>query len=80
MKKLILVLLVSLGSLSTYAQKNGFGIKGGLSSTQVNFEGGSWCQVMPKWVITWVCLPDLGVLVFLFNPKYCSLKRADSLN
>jgi hypothetical protein len=45
MKKLILVLLVSLGSLSTYAQKNGFGIKGGLSSTQVNFEGG---QLVPS--------------------------------
>jgi hypothetical protein len=39
MKKLVLVLLVSLGSLSAYAQKNGFGLKGGLSSTQVNFEG-----------------------------------------
>jgi len=39
MKKLVLVLLVFLGSLSAYAQKNGFGLKGGLSSTQVNFEG-----------------------------------------
>jgi hypothetical protein len=39
MKKLVLVLLVSLGSLSAYAQKIGFGLKGGLSSTQVNFEG-----------------------------------------
>jgi len=39
MKKLVLILLVSLGSLSAYAQKIGFGLKGGLSSTQVNFEG-----------------------------------------
>ena len=39
MKKLVLVLLVFLGSLSAYAQKIGFGLKGGLSSTQVNFEG-----------------------------------------
>lgn len=39
MKKLVLILLVFLGSLSAYAQKNGFGLKGGLSSTQVNFEG-----------------------------------------
>jgi len=38
MKKLVLVLLVFLGSLTAYAQKNGFGLKGGLSSTQVNFE------------------------------------------
>ncbi len=38
MKKLVLVLLVFLGSLTTHAQKNGFGLKGGLSSTQVNFE------------------------------------------
>jgi hypothetical protein len=45
MKKLVLVLLVSLGSLSAYAQKNGFGLKGGLSSTQVNFEGG---QLVPS--------------------------------
>jgi hypothetical protein len=45
MKKLVLVLLVFLGSLSVYAQKNGFGLKGGLSSTQVNFEGG---QLVPK--------------------------------
>ena len=45
MKKLVLVLLVSLGSLSAYAQKNGFGLKGGLSSTQVNFEGD---QLVPK--------------------------------
>jgi hypothetical protein len=39
MKKLVLVLLISLGSLSAYAQKNGLGLKGGLSSTQVDFEG-----------------------------------------
>ena len=39
MKKLALIVLVTLSSLSVYAQKNGFGIKGGLSSTQVNFEG-----------------------------------------
>jgi len=39
MKKLALILLVTLSSLSVYAQKNGIGIKGGLSSTQVNFEG-----------------------------------------
>jgi hypothetical protein len=39
MKKLALIVLVTLSSLSTYAQKNGFGLKGGLSSTQVNFEG-----------------------------------------
>lgn len=39
MKKLALIVLVTLSSLSLYAQKNGFGIKGGLSSTQVNFEG-----------------------------------------
>jgi hypothetical protein len=39
MKKLVLILLVFLGSLSAYAQKIGFGLKGGLSSTQVNFEG-----------------------------------------
>ncbi len=45
MKKLVLVLLVSLGSLTAYAQKNGFGLKGGLSSTQVNFEGG---QLVPS--------------------------------
>ena len=45
MKKLVLILLVSLGSLSAYAQKNGFGLKGGLSSTQVNFDGG---QLVPK--------------------------------
>ncbi len=38
MKKLVLVLLVFLGSLTAHAQKNGFGLKGGLSSTQVNFE------------------------------------------
>ena len=45
MKKLVLILLVSLGSLSAYAQKIGFGLKGGLSSTQVNFEGG---QLVPS--------------------------------
>lgn len=39
MKKLALIVLVTLSSLSLYAQKAGFGIKGGLSSTQVNFEG-----------------------------------------
>ena len=39
MKKLALILLVTLSSLSLHAQKAGFGIKGGLSSTQVNFEG-----------------------------------------
>jgi hypothetical protein len=39
MKKLVLILLISLGSLSAYAQKNGLGLKGGLSSTQVDFEG-----------------------------------------
>lgn len=38
MKKLVLVLLVFLGSLTAYAQKNGFGLKGGLSSSKVNFE------------------------------------------
>ncbi len=39
MKKLVLIILVSLTSLSLYAQKNGVGIKAGLSSTQVDFEG-----------------------------------------
>ena len=39
MKKLALIVLVTLSSLSLHAQKAGFGIKGGLSSTQVNFEG-----------------------------------------
>jgi hypothetical protein len=39
MKKLALIVFVTLSSLSLYAQKNGVGIKGGLSSTQVNFEG-----------------------------------------
>lgn len=39
MKKLALIVLVTLSSFSLYAQKAGFGIKGGLSSTQVNFEG-----------------------------------------
>jgi len=39
MKKLALIVLVTLSSLSLYAQKNGVGIKAGLSSTQVNFEG-----------------------------------------
>ena len=45
MKKLALIVLVTLSSLSLYAQKNGVGIKGGLSSTQVNFEGG---QLVPS--------------------------------
>ena len=39
MKKLVLISLISLTSLSLYAQKNGVGIKAGLSSTQVDFEG-----------------------------------------
>jgi hypothetical protein len=39
MKKLALIVLVTLSSLSLYAQKNGVGIKAGLSSTQVDFEG-----------------------------------------
>lgn len=39
MKKLALLILVTLSSLSLYAQKNGVGIKAGLSSTQVDFEG-----------------------------------------
>ena len=39
MKKLALILLVTLSSLSLYAQKTGLGVKAGLSSTQVNFEG-----------------------------------------
>jgi Outer membrane protein beta-barrel domain len=39
MKKLALVVLVTLSSISLYAQKNGVGIKAGLSSTQVDFEG-----------------------------------------
>lgn len=39
MKKLAFIALFTLSSLSLYAQKNGIGIKGGLSSTQVNFEG-----------------------------------------
>jgi hypothetical protein len=45
MKKLVLVLLVTLSSVTVFAQKNGLGIKGGLSSTQVNFEGG---QLVPS--------------------------------
>ena len=45
MKKLVLVLLFAFGSFAVHAQKNGFGLKGGLSSTQVNFEGG---QLVPK--------------------------------
>lgn len=45
MKKLVLVLLVSLGTLSVYAQKYEIGLKGGLSSTQVNFEGN---QLVPS--------------------------------
>lgn len=39
MKKLALVVLVTLSSISLYAQKNGVGIKAGLSNTQVDFEG-----------------------------------------
>jgi hypothetical protein len=39
MKNLVLFLIVTLSSLSLYAQKNGVGIKAGLSSTQVNFKG-----------------------------------------
>ena len=39
MKKLALIVLLTLSSLSLFAQKNGVGIKAGLSSTQVNFEG-----------------------------------------
>ncbi len=39
MKKLALIVLVTLSSLTLYAQKNGVGIKAGLSSTQVDFEG-----------------------------------------
>lgn len=38
MKKLVLIVLVTLSSLSGYAQKNGVGIKAGLSSTQVDFK------------------------------------------
>jgi hypothetical protein len=38
MKKLVLIVLVTLSSLSLYAQKNGVGIKAGLSSTQVDFK------------------------------------------
>ena len=45
MKKLVLVLLFVLSSLTLHAQKNGFGLKPGLSSTQVNFEGG---QLVPS--------------------------------
>ena len=39
MKKLALIVLVTLSSLSLYAQKNGVGLKAGLSSTQVDFKG-----------------------------------------
>ena len=39
MKKLAFIVLFTLSSFSLFAQKNGIGIKGGLSSTQVNFEG-----------------------------------------
>lgn len=39
MKKLVLVLLFAIGSFAVQAQKNGFGIKAGLSSTQLDFEG-----------------------------------------
>ena len=45
MKKLTLIVLLTLSSLSLFAQKNGLGLKGGLSSTQVNFEGG---QLVPS--------------------------------
>ena len=45
MKKLVLVLFVTLSSITVFAKKNGLGIKGGLSSTQVNFEGG---QLVPS--------------------------------
>jgi len=45
MKKLTLIVLLTLSSLSLFAQKNGVGIKAGLSSTQVNFEGG---QLVPS--------------------------------
>jgi hypothetical protein len=45
MKKLVFVLLFVSSSLAVHAQKNGFGLKGGLSSTQVNFEGG---QLVPS--------------------------------
>jgi hypothetical protein len=45
MKKLVFVLLFVLSSIAVHAQKNGFGLKGGLSSTQVNFEGG---QLVPS--------------------------------
>jgi hypothetical protein len=39
MKKLTLIVLLTLSSLSLFAQKNGVGIKAGLSSSQVNFDG-----------------------------------------
>ena len=45
MKKLVLLLVFVLSSLTLHAQKNGFGLKAGLSSTQVNFEGG---QLVPS--------------------------------
>ena len=45
MKKLVFVLLFVLSSLVVYAQNSGFGLKAGLSSTQVNFEGG---QLVPN--------------------------------
>lgn len=38
MKKLVLVLLFALVSIAVQAQKNGFGIKAGLSSTQLDLE------------------------------------------
>lgn len=38
MKKLILFLALGLLSIQGFSQKNGFGIKAGLSSTQVDFE------------------------------------------
>lgn len=45
MKKIALLLLVTMSSFSSYAQKNGLGIKVGASSTQVNFEGS---QLVPS--------------------------------
>jgi hypothetical protein len=45
MKKPLLVLLLAFGTFAVHAQKNGFGVKAGVSSTQVNFEGG---QLVPK--------------------------------
>jgi len=45
MKKLVFVLLCVLSSLAVHAQKSGFGLKAGLSSTQVDFEGD---QLVPR--------------------------------